>query len=113
MKKLIVLLLCLGCFAAVSVSSAIDLKQSKITQVVNDVQIISATDQTKKNASVNDIFNMPDILRTGPASRAELVAADETVTRVGANMQDRILGNVHSAADLVRYATLFFSSRRR
>jgi ferric-dicitrate binding protein FerR (iron transport regulator) len=85
MKKLIVLSLCFGCFAAVSTSSAIDLKQSKITQVVNDVQIISATDQTKKNAAVNDIFTMPDILRTGPASRAELVAADETVTRVGAN----------------------------
>jgi hypothetical protein len=28
---------------------------------------------------------MPDILRTGAASRAELVAPDETVTRVGAN----------------------------
>ncbi|HEV2696026.1 MAG TPA: FecR family protein, partial [Verrucomicrobiae bacterium] len=35
--------------------------------------------------AVNDIFSMPDILRTGPASRAELIAADETVTRVGAN----------------------------
>ena len=68
MKKLIVILLCLGCFAAVSVSSAIDLKQSKITQVVNDVQIISAADQNEKNASVNDIFNMlrTAILRTGP-----------------------------------------------
>jgi ferric-dicitrate binding protein FerR (iron transport regulator) len=85
MKKLIALSLCFGCFAAVSTSSAIDLKSSKVTQVVNDVQIISATDQTKKNASVNDIFTMPDILRTGPASRAELVAPDETVTRVGAN----------------------------
>ena len=28
---------------------------------------------------------MPDILKTGPQSRAELVAEDETVTRVGAN----------------------------
>ena len=58
---------------------------SKVTQVVNDVEIISAADQSQKNATVNDIFNMPDILKTGPQSRAELVAEDETVTRVGAN----------------------------
>ena len=85
MKTLIVLSLCLGCLAAASTSSAIDLKRSKITQVVNDVEIISAADQTKKTAAVNDTFTMPDILRTGPASRAELVAEDDTVTRVGAN----------------------------
>jgi hypothetical protein len=85
MKKLTVLPLCLGCVFAGSTSHAIDLKQSKITQVVNDVQIISADSQQQKNASVNDVFSMPDTLRTGIASRAELVAADETVTRVGAN----------------------------
>ena len=84
MKPLITLSLC-GCLAAASTSSALDLKQSKLTQVVNDVQIISAGDQAKKNAAVNDVFAMPDILRTGAASRAELVASDETVTRVGAN----------------------------
>ncbi len=85
MKKLSVLSLCLGCLTAVSTSHAVDLKQSKVTQVVNDVQIISAADQAKKSAAVNDAFKMPDILRTGAASRAELVAPDETVTRVGAN----------------------------
>jgi len=85
MKKLAVLPLCLGCAFAISTSYAIDLKQSKVTQVVNDVQIISAADQQQKAASVNDVFTMPDILRTGPASRAELVAADQTVTRIGAN----------------------------
>lgn len=85
MNKLTCLPFCLGCVFAVSTSHAIDLKQSKVTQVVNDVQIISATSQQTKAVSVNDVFTMPDILRTGPASRAELVAADETVTRVGAN----------------------------
>ena len=74
----------LGVFAA-GTSQAIDLKQSKVTQVVNDVRIISAADQRQKAAAVNDIFALPDILRTGAASRAELVAQDETVTRVGAN----------------------------
>jgi len=73
-----------GVFASVT-SLAMDLKQSKVTQVVNDVQIISAADQRQKAAAVNDLFSMPDVLRTGAASRAELVAQDETVTRVGAN----------------------------
>lgn len=85
MKKLSVLPLCLGCALAVSTSHAVDFKKSKVTQVVNDVQIISAADQKQKSAGVNDVFTMPDILRTGPASRAELVADDATVTRVGAN----------------------------
>ena len=85
MKKQAVLLLCFGGIAAISTSRAMDLKESKVTQVVNDVQIISATDQKPKTAAVNDRFSMPDILRTGTASRAELVAPDETVTRVGAN----------------------------
>ena len=66
-------------------SAALDLKQSKFTQVVNDVQIISAADKSAKSAALNDVFKMPDILRTGPNSRAELVAEDQTITRVGAN----------------------------
>lgn len=85
MKKLTVFPVCLGCCFAATASQAMDLKQSKLTQVVNDVQIISAADQKQKTATINDIFSMPDVLRTGAASRAELVAQDETVTRVGAN----------------------------
>ena len=85
MKKLSALSLCLGCALAVFTSHAAAFKQSKVTQVVNDVQIISAADQQQKSAAVNDVFTMPDILRTGPASRAELVSEDATVTRVGAN----------------------------
>lgn len=85
MRTTIALSLYLGFLASIPASHATDLKQSKVTQVVNDVQIISAADQIKKTAAINDTFNIPDILRTGPASRAELVAQDDTVTRVGAN----------------------------
>jgi ferric-dicitrate binding protein FerR (iron transport regulator) len=85
MKRFVALTLCFTCLTVVPASRAVDLKQSKVTQVVNDVQIISAADQAKKAAVVNDIFAMPDILRTGAASRAELVAEDDTITRVGAN----------------------------
>jgi hypothetical protein len=85
MNKTILLTFCLASGSALHTAHAMDLKQSKITQVVNEVQIISSSDQSTKTATVNDVFNMPDILRTGPASRAELIAKDETVTRVGAN----------------------------
>jgi filamentous hemagglutinin len=84
MKKWIVLFL-LGGLLLPSISPAIDLKQSKFTQVVNNVEIISAADKTRHAAAVNDIFSMPDVLRTGPDSRAELDAVDGTITRVGAN----------------------------
>ena len=64
---------------------AIDYKQAKFTQVVNDVNVLSIADQSSKPANVNDRFKLPDVLRTGLASRAELVGEDMTVTRVGAN----------------------------
>ena len=65
-------------------SRAIDFKQAKFTQVVNSVEVISS-DQARHPAEVNGIFKIPDVLRTGAASRAELVADDNTITRVGAN----------------------------
>src|ERR1700749_4751299 len=72
---------CLGCVAA----QAADLKESKCTQVVNDVKVVSTADNSKHEAEVGALFKLPDVVRTGDASRAELVAADRTITRVGAN----------------------------
>ncbi|MEJ0089598.1 MAG: FecR family protein [Limisphaerales bacterium] len=85
MKKLPVRSWIITLLAVAATTHAADFKQSKVTEVVNQVDIISAADQAQKAATVNDLFKIPDILRTGPASRAELVAPDETVTRVGAN----------------------------
>src|SRR4051812_26533838 len=68
-----------------SMLQAIDLKESKFTQVVNSVEVISAGDQSAKTATVNDVFKLPDVVRTGANSRAEMVADDKTVTRIGAN----------------------------
>ena len=85
MKKIVALFCCSSFLAVISTGHAADFKQSKVTQVVNEVQIIDPADQSKKTAVIDDVFKMPDILRTGPASRAELVAQDDTVTRVGAN----------------------------
>jgi len=84
MTKLYALFL-VGGLAIPSISSAIDLKQAKFTQVVNSVEIISAADKSRHTAAVNSVFKVPDIVRTGPNSRAELVSEDNTITRVGAN----------------------------
>ncbi len=84
MRKLFIFI-STGCFSCFSIFGAIDLKESKFTQVVNDVQVISTTDNAKHAATVDGLFKMPDVLRTGPSSRAELVAGDNTITRVGAN----------------------------
>lgn len=86
MKTIYTLQVCLiFATAVVTAGQAADLKESKITQVVNDVEIISASAQAPKSAAVNDLFSIPDILRTGKASRAELTAKDETITRIGAD----------------------------
>jgi hypothetical protein len=84
MKKLIILAFFGGCLLPLKIP-AMDLKQAKFTQIVNKVAVFSAADKISHPVAVNDIFKMPDLLRTGPASRAELVAADKTITRVGAN----------------------------
>jgi hypothetical protein len=85
MKKYFAVSSLLGSFLIASSGHAADLKQSKFTQVVNDVEVISAANSSQQPAVVNAVFNMPDLVRTGAASRAELVAEDKTITRVGAN----------------------------
>jgi hypothetical protein len=63
---------------------AAPLTESTFTEIINDVAIVS----TAGNASpskVNDVLKAPDRVRTGPQSRAELTAPDQTITRIGAN----------------------------
>jgi len=83
--KMFIMVPVLGALLLPVIGRATDLKQAKFTQVVNDVKVLSAADQSIGAAQVNALFKMPDVLRTGGASRAELVAPDTTVTRVGAN----------------------------
>jgi FecR protein len=72
----------IGCLAASA--GADPLKEATFTQVVNQVQIVSPAQSTSA-AQVGRVFRAPDAVRTGPSSRAELRAADDTLTRVGAN----------------------------
>lgn len=61
------------------------LTQSTFTEIVKEVNVVAATTKTAQPGTVNEIVKAPDLVRTGPESRAELTAPDQTITRVGAN----------------------------
>jgi hypothetical protein len=71
-----------GCLAA---PAATPLTESVFTEIVNDAKVVTAATQTATPAKKNELFKAPDLVRTGPASRVELTAADATITRIGAN----------------------------
>ncbi len=55
------------------------------TDIVKDVMVINAATKQETPAKAGDILVPPNVLKTGPDSRAELISEDKTVTRVGAN----------------------------
>jgi len=61
------------------------LTESTFTEVINDVNVVAGTTKSTSPARTSEIFKTPDLVRTGPESRAELTAPDQTITRVGAN----------------------------
>jgi hypothetical protein len=64
---------------------AAEIKESTFTQVVNDVNVVSAATRAAQPALTNALVKAPDLVRTGAKSRAELQAPDRTLTRLGAN----------------------------
>lgn len=64
---------------------AAPLTQSTFTEVVRDVNVVSADTKAAAPATVNELVTAPNLVRTGPESRAELTAPDQTITRIGAN----------------------------
>ncbi len=63
---------------------AAPLTESTFTEIINNVETVSAAGNAAP-ADVNELVKAPERVRTGPQSRAELVAPDQTITRVGAN----------------------------
>ena len=61
------------------------LNESTFTEVVNHVEVVAGADKSASPAKPDELFKAPDLVRTGPDSRAELTAADQTITRLGAN----------------------------
>lgn len=72
------LCICVPAFAA-------PLTESTFTEVVKDVNVVTASTKAAQPASLNETVRAPNLVRTGPESRAELTAPDQTITRIGAN----------------------------
>lgn len=64
---------------------AASLAESTFTEIVKEVNVVSGVAKAVAPARLADLFKAPDLVRTGVDSRAELTAADQTITRVGAN----------------------------
>jgi len=56
-----------------------------ITEVVNDVKILDPQSLQGSPAKTSALFKTPEIMQTGAESRSEMVAEDQTITRVGAD----------------------------
>jgi hypothetical protein len=80
-------ILFLGLFVCGSLiaRAAAPLTESVFTEIINDAKVVTAATSAATPAKTNDLFKAPDLVRTGPASRVELTAADSTITRIGAN----------------------------
>ncbi len=65
--------------------SADNLQKARFTEVIRDVRISKANATEMREAKVNDNFEVPEVIRTGMDSRAELEAPDKTIARIGSN----------------------------
>src|SRR6266536_928477 len=73
------------CLIAVAPSvGAAQLKEARVTQVVNDVKLL-LQQAAPRPAVVSDLVRHGTAVRTGTQSRSELTFADLTITRLGAN----------------------------
>jgi hypothetical protein len=84
-KSLLPRLVAILCFVVLMGAYGTTIDHSKITQVVNDVSVINPDSMNGRPAKPDDVFHSPDIMKTGAGSRSEMVADDQTITRVGAN----------------------------
>ena len=62
--------------------SADELKEAKVTQVVQDVKILPSN-ASPRPAAVNDNIRQGTAVQTGVQSRSELTFKDQTITRLG------------------------------
>jgi hypothetical protein len=64
---------------------AATLSESTFTEIVKEVTVVPEASKNAQPAQVNEVVKASDLVRTGPQSRAELTAPDQTITRIGAN----------------------------
>jgi hypothetical protein len=100
-------------FLAASLSfsaMAVPLTQSTFTEVIKDVNVVAGDTKAAAPAQVSGVVKAPDLVRTGPDSRAELTAPDQTITRVGANSVFSFEPQGRSL-DLQQGSVLFYSPK--
>ena len=59
-----------------------ELKEAKVTQVIQDVQVLPSN-AAPRAAAVNDNVRQGTAVQTGVQSRSELTFKDQTITRLG------------------------------
>src|SRR5438874_10393886 len=62
--------------------AAADLKEAKVTQVVQDVKVLPSG-ASARPATVNETVRQGSAVQTGVQSRSELTFKDQTITRLG------------------------------
>ena len=62
--------------------SADDIKEAKVTQVIQDVRVLPSN-ASPRPAAVNDDVRQGTAVQTGVQSRSELTFKDRTITRLG------------------------------
>ena len=62
--------------------SADELKEARVTQVIQDVRVLP-TNASPRPAAVNDDVRHGTAVQTGVQSRSELTFKDQTITRLG------------------------------
>src|SRR6266403_5021230 len=73
------------CLIAVATSSnAIQFKEARVSQIVNDVKVL-LQQAAPRPAVVSEVVRYGSAVRTGTQSRSELTFPDLTITRLGAN----------------------------
>jgi hypothetical protein len=80
-----IILLCASLALCLPSAKAAALSESKVTEIIKEVNLLPAQTTTPAPAKLNDLVKAPDRVRTGAESRTELTAADNTITRIGAN----------------------------
>jgi hypothetical protein len=79
------ILICGLAFASGALLQAAPLNESTFTDLVRTVDVLQQPAKNAAPAKLNEVVKAPDLVRTGPNSRAELTAPDQTLTRIGAN----------------------------
>ena len=62
--------------------SADELKEAKVTQVIQDVRVVPSN-ASSRPAAVNEDVHQGTAVQTGVQSRSELTFKDQTITRLG------------------------------